>query len=453
MQGAPYDIEHRLVVNGKVKWVREKSELEFDAAGQLLGAFGTTQDITELKLAEQALIEADQRKDEFLAMLGHELRNPLTPIRNTAHVLGRLGSHEPQVRWAQEIIERQVAHLTRLVDDLLDVSRIVSGKISLQQETLSLAGTVDQALDMARPLIESKGQKIELRLPEIPVWLRGDPVRLVQVLLNLLDNAAKYTPEGGRIELAASVVEGMIEISLCDNGIGIPGELRPRIFDLFQQGERALDRAQGGLGIGLTLTKRLVEMHGGRIEAASAGPGLGSEFTLWLPALADAATALAGEALDDEAAGKRKPKTAPTPAHCRVLVVDDDPAVADSMAVLLAIEGHEVRTAPHGEVALELARGFHPRLVLLDIGLQGMDGYEVARRLRAQQSPNESLCLVAVTGYGHEEARTRARDAGFDRYLVKPVFPETIFELMSEMGDAPAGQTRAEGVQPVGPGR
>jgi signal transduction histidine kinase/ActR/RegA family two-component response regulator len=423
LHGAPYDIDHRLVVNSEVKWVREKAELEFDAAGQLLGGFGTTQDITELKLAEQALVEADQRKDEFLAMLGHELRNPLAPIRNAAHVLGRLPMPSPQVRWAQETIERQVAHLTRLVDDLLDVSRIARGKVELQQETLSLAVVVNQALEMARPLLDAKRHRFDLCLPEMPVWLHGDPVRLAQVLVNLLDNAAKYTPEGGYIELAAGLAGRTIEIKLRDNGAGIPEVLQPNIFDLFQQGERALDRAQGGLGIGLTLAKQLVEMHGGRIEVASAGPGLGAEFTIRLPALLEASSA----------AGGNLPAIVHAAASCRVLVVDDDPAVADSMAALLKIEGHAVRTAANGEAALALARDFRPRLVLLDIGMAGMDGYEVARRLRAQQDPNERLCLVAVTGYGHAEARARTREAGFDQHLVKPVFPEIICKLLAEI--------------------
>lgn len=426
LHGAPYDIEHRLVVNGEVKWVREKAELEFDAAGSLLSGFGTTQDITELKSAEQALTEADKRKDEFLAMLGHELRNPLTPIRNAAHVLGRLETREPQVRWAREIIERQVIHLTRLVDDLLDVSRIARGKVTLHQETLLLADMVDQALNLARPLIEAKQHRLELRLPERPVSLRGDPVRLAQVLLNLLDNAAKYTPEGGLIELEASVEGERIEIKVRDNGIGIPGDLLPRVFDLFHQGERTLDRAQGGLGIGLTLVKRLLDMHGGQIEAASAGTGLGSEFTIRLPALADTV-----KAANTEAA-----QTSPATVACRVLVVDDNPVVLDSMAVLLTIEGQDVRTASNGATALELARGFHPQLVLLDIGLHGMDGYELARRLRDQQDPDEGLYLVAVTGYGHEEARMRSREAGFDLHLVKPVQPEAICALLVEIGGA-----------------
>jgi len=434
LQGAPYDIEHRLIADGVVKWVRERAELEFDEQGSLLGGFGTTQDVTGLKQAEQALIEADQRKDEFLAMLAHELRNPLTPIRNAAHVLGRLSTQEPRVKWAQQVIERQVGHLTRLVDELLDVSRIVRGKVALKMEPVELATVVNQALDMARPLIDSMRHQITLRLPGQPVRLEGDPVRLAQIVLNLLDNASKYTPEGGRIEVEASVAGPVVEIRVRDNGMGIAADLLPQIFDLFQQGERTLDRSQGGLGIGLTLVKRLVELHGGLLEAHSAGAGMGSEFTIWLPVLPGTSATARPELLQAH----------PATAHCRVLVVDDDPAVSDSMSVLLQIEGHEVRVAASGEAALDLACSFRPQLVLLDIGLQGMDGYEVARLLRAQQAVDEKLCLVAVTGYGHEAARARSEEAGFDRHLVKPVSPETLCELLAEVGNAPVARTSGD---------
>ena len=422
LQGAPYDIEHRIVVGGKVKWVREKAELEVDEHGQLLGGFGTAQDVTSLKQAEQALMEADQRKDAFLAMLAHELRNPLTPIRNAAHVLGHLKTQEPRVRWAQQIIERQVDYLTRLVDDLLDVSRIVRDKVALKMARVELATVVDQALIMARPLIDAMEHQIEVSLPPHSVLLEGDPVRLAQVLLNLLDNAAKYTPTGGRIDIEAAVVGPVIEIKLRDNGVGISPELLPQIFDLFQQGERTLDRSQGGLGIGLTLAKRLVEMHGGLLEAYSAGAGHGTEFTIWLPVRPDG-----------PAPARREPACAHAPsALCRVVVVDDDAAVADSMAVLLEIKGHEVQTAATGEAALDLVQSFRPRVVLLDIGLQGMDGYEVARQLRSREGEAEKICLIAVTGYDDETARARSQAAGFDRHLVKPVSPDTIYQLLAE---------------------
>lgn len=430
LSGMPYDIEHRLLVDDAVKWVRERAELEFDEQGSLLGGFGTTQDITGLKQAEQALIQADQRKDDFLAMLAHELRNPLTPIRNAAHVLGRLHTQEPRIQWAQQIIERQVHHLSRLVDDLLDVSRIVRGKVALQMETVKLADVVNEAIDMARPLIDAKRHQLALRLPGQAVHLQGDPVRLAQVLLNLLDNAAKFTGEGGRIEVDAKVVGPVVEIQVRDNGIGIPADLLPQIFDLFQQGKRGLDRSQGGLGIGLTLVKHLVEMHGGVLEAHSAGAGQGTTLTLRLPLLAE----VPAEA-DHGATG-----LSPPPRSCRVLVVDDDPAVADSMRVLLQIEGHEVEVAANGESALQLARSLRPQLVLLDIGLQGMDGYEVARQLRAQLDADIKPCLVAVTGYGHDEARSRSEQAGFDRHLVKPVNPEVLHELLEAISRSGGGE-------------
>ncbi len=429
LQGMPYDVEHRLVVKGAVKWVRQRAELEFDRKGRLQGGFGTTQDITELKLAEQALLEADRRKDEFLAMLAHELRNPLVPILNAAHVLGRLQGAEPQVQWAQQVIERQVNHLTRLVEDLLDVSRISCGKIALKKEIVELSVVVKHALGMARPLIDCKGHRLHLSLPEQAVYLDGDPVRLAQVLLNLLDNAAKYTPNGGLIRLGASVDGPTLEISVSDNGVGISAELLPQIFELFRQGERTLDRSEGGLGVGLTLVKRLVKKHGGRLQASSAGAGQGATFTVSLPLRTDLSTPVTSPPV----------QPAPlAPVGCRVLVVDDDAAVADSMSVLLQIEGHEVRVAATGETAVKLARSFRPQLVLLDIGLQGMDGYAVARQLRAQQAADETVRLVAVTGYGDDATRDRSIEAGFDRHLVKPVSAETLGALLAEIGDAHA---------------
>lgn len=430
LQGVPYDIEHRLVVNGAVKWVRERVELEFDDQRRLQGGFGTTQDITELKRAEQALLEADRRKDEFLAMLAHELRNPLVPILNAAHVLDRLPVAEPQLQWAQQVIEQQVNHLTRLVEDLLDVSRIARGKIVLKKEVIELSAVVKQALEMARPLIECMGHRLDLSLPAQPVYLEGDPVRLAQVLLNLLDNAAKYTPNGGSSRLEASVDGSTVQLRVSDTGVGIPAELLPQLFELFRQGERTLDRSQGGLGIGLTVVKQLVERHGGWLQASSAGEGQGASFTISLPRRPDLPTAVAG--------GPIQPAR-PGPGCCRVLVVDDDAAVADSMRVLLQIDGHEVKVAVSGEAALELARSFHPQLVLLDIGLQGMDGYTVARQLRAQHAVDETARLVAVTGYGHDDARGRSVEAGFDRHLVKPVSPEALAALLAEIGGAQAG--------------
>ncbi|WP_435627089.1 PAS domain S-box protein [Candidatus Ferrigenium straubiae] len=390
--------------------------------------YASSRDVTERKRVEQALVDADRHKDEFLAMLAHELRNPLAPIRNAAHVIGRLELAEPRIKWAQETIERQVAHLARLVDDLLDVSRIARGKILLKWETIEFAALAEQVMQAARPLAESNGHELTVRLPEEAVQMDGDPVRLSQVLFNLLDNAIKYTPDGGRIEFAARMAGPEIEISVRDSGMGIRAELQPRVFDMFQQDERKLDRAQGGLGIGLTLVQRLVGMHGGRVEVYSAGPGQGSTFTVRLPARVMSA-----------------PLHVPEPASrhgfavgMRVLLVEDDPAVADSTAVLLEMEGHEVRIAESGQVALEQVPEFRPQVVLLDIGLKGMDGFETAQRLR-QLPEGYSLCLVAVTGYADSAIRAQARASGCDHFLVKPVTFKALNELLSGMaGAAPA---------------
>ncbi len=409
-------------------------EVEVSSSGVKLEGlsfiFASSRDVTERKRVERALREADRHKDEFLAMLAHELRNPLVPIRNAAHVIGRLELAEPRIKWAQEIIERQVAHLVRLVDDLLDVSRIARGKILLKRETIDFAALVAPVIQAARLLVEAKGHSLEVRLPEETVRMEGDPVRLSQVLSNLLDNAVKYTPDGGRIELAASMDGPEIEITVRDNGMGIRAELLPRVFDMFQQDERKLDRAQGGLGIGLTLVQRLVAMHGGRVEAHSAGSGKGSTFTVRLPASGDPAASSV-----PRGRGHGGSATA-----MRVLVVEDDHAVADSTAVLLEMEGHQVRIAENGLAALELVPEFHPRAVLLDIGLKGMDGFETAQRLR-QLPEGRGLCLVAVTGYADSAVRAHARAAGCDHFLVKPVTFKALNDLLSRVAAPEAAST------------
>ncbi len=377
-------------------------------------------DITERKARERDLREADQRKDEFLSMLAHELRNPLAPIRYAARVLGKLNVDEPRVQWARDVIERQVAHLARLVDELLDISRIARGKITLKKARVELSELVRQACEAAQPLMSAKGHRFDVMLPERRVTIDGDLVRLVQVLQNLLDNAAKYTPERGRIELVAGLSGGEVEIEVRDNGAGIPASLLPEVFELFRQGEHGPDRSQGGLGIGLTLVRQLVELHGGRVEARSAGLGQGASFTVRLPAALDA--------VEDPSPTEGGPLA--EPAGLRVLVVDDDVAVAESTAMLLRLEGHEIRCANSGEAALRLCREFQPEAVLLDIGLPGQDGYEIARKIRSLPSGAE-LKLIAVSGYGHEAAVARGRAAGFDRYLVKPVDPEKLSALLT----------------------
>ncbi len=380
------------------------------------------EEIAERSQAEAALREADQRKDEFLAMLAHELRNPLAPILNAAYILGRPGLDPIRLRWVRETIGGQVEHLTRLVDELLDVSRISRGRIELKQETIEFAHLVTQVLKSARPLIDRKGHHFELNLPDEVVYLKGDPVRLAQVLVNLLDNAAKYTPEGGHIGLTAQVVGKEIEIAVFDDGLGMPTKLLPHVFDLFQQGERTLDRAQGGLGIGLSLVERLVNLHGGRVQAASPGAGLGSRFTIWLPRTETPVVAVVATAPDAECSHN----------PLRVLVVDDNEQVAESTAVLLELDGHVVRMACNGLEALQIAGEFRPQVVLLDIGLPGMDGYETARQLRAQ-AHGDTFYLVAVTGYGDAAARARSRMAGFDAHLAKPV---DIAQLNRELASA-----------------
>ena len=377
-------------------------------------------DITERKAAELDLREADQRKDEFLAMLAHELRNPLAPIRYAARVLGKLDVDEPRVQWARDVIERQVAHLARLVDELLDVSRIARGKINLKTAPVELSELVRQACEAAQPLMSAKGHRFEVMLPEKRVTIEGDLVRLVQVLQNLLDNAAKYTPERGRVELVAGLSGREVEIEVRDNGAGIPASLLPEVFELFRQGEHGPDRSKGGLGIGLTLVRQLVELHGGRVEAHSAGLGQGASFTIRLPAAIDAA----------ESPSPTENGPLAEPNGLRVLVVDDDVAVAESTAMLLRLEGHEIRCANSGEAALRLCREFQPEAVLLDIGLPGQDGYQIAREIRSLPGGTE-LKLIAVSGYGHEAAVARGREAGFDRYLVKPVDPEKLSALLA----------------------
>ena len=384
--------------------------------------FISSRDITGRKRAERALREADRHKDEFLAMLAHELRNPLAPIRNAVHVLGLMELAEPRVRWAQEIIERQVNHLARLVDDLLDASRIARGKIILKRETIEFAVLAEHVIQSARLLAENKGHRLAVRLPDQAVQLDGDPVRLSQLLLNLLDNAVKYTPDGGQIEFAARLDGQEIEISVRDNGMGITAELLPRVFDLFQQDERKLDRANGGLGIGLTLVQHLAGMHGGWVEAYSAGPGLGSTFTVRLPA-----KAMPTPLSRPETESRSSPAVG-----MRVLVVEDDHAVADSTAVLLEMEGHQARIADSGPAALELIAEFRPQVVLLDIGLKGMDGFETAKRLR-QLPEGRDLFMVAVTGYADSAIKAQALDSGCDHFLVKPVTFKDISSLLDKL--------------------
>jgi len=380
----------------------------------------------ERRAAEIRLEEAGRRKDEFLAMLSHELRNPLAPIRNAVELIRRLAPHEPQLIRATDITERQLRQITRLVDELLDVARISQGKIVLQKATLDLGPLMLQCIEVQRPLISGRNQALTQALPAQPVLVVGDAARLQQVVSNLLSNAIKYTQEGGRLHLGLSqehTPQGLqAQIVVRDNGMGIEPELLPRVFDLFEQGHRALDRSQGGLGVGLTLVQRLVKLHDGEVVAHSAGPGLGAEFRVRLPCPPDEAR----PTVDAEAE-----PAAPAGDGRRVLVVDDNPDVAESTATLLALFGHQVLTVGDGAQALLQAEGFRPDVVLLDIGLPGMDGYEVARRLRQLPALRDAR-LVALTGYGQASDRQRGRDAGFDEHLLKPVDPVQLAELVAQ---------------------
>jgi PAS domain S-box-containing protein len=416
--------------DGRRIWMNWTNRAICDGQGRVTGILAIGNDITAQKHAETALREADRRKDEFLATLAHELRNPLAPIRNAAYVLGRLNIDDERVRWAQELIERQATHLTRLVDDLLDVSRIVRGKATLRMGRVVLGDVVRQAVETVRPALDAKRHRFDARLPAAEVRMQGDSARLAQVIVNLLDNASKYTPEGGHISLEASVSGTTLEISVRDDGMGMPAELLPRVFDLFQQGERCSDRSGGGLGVGLTLVKSLVEMHGGQVSAESRGRGHGATFKVRLPierALPTEADARPAS-LDKRVAGA---------GGMPVLLVEDNAAVAASMVVLLELLGYVVRTAGSGSEALRVLEEFRPRVVLLDIGLPDEDGYAVARRIRRLPIGKE-LLIVALTGYGHEDAVRRAEEAGFDRHLAKPVEPDELLDLLARTAQAAA---------------
>lgn len=415
---ADVEIRFRHFKSGAEIWMHYNVFMIKDSTGEPVGFATVSRDISASKQVKAALHEASQRKDEFLAMLAHELRNPLTPINNAAHILDSLKLEDPRLSWATEIIKRQVKHLTHLVDDLLDVSRIARGKISLKKERLDLIEVIKAVLETARGFILAKQQHLDVRLPEQPILLEADSVRISQVLLNLLDNASKYSSEKGQIEVNVQQQGAQVEIQVRDNGTGIPPALLPTIFDLFQQGARTLDRSQGGLGIGLTLVKQLVELHGGQITASSPGAGLGSTFSIRLPTILEGAPSPVSET----------PSPSPN-AGMRVLVVDDDADVRMSTALLLELNGYEVKMADSGERAIALIDAFNPEVVLLDIGMPGENGYQVAQSIR--RLPNgDDLLLIALSGYGRAEDLARSQEAGFNHHLVKPLNLNTLCNLL-----------------------
>ena len=401
-----------------------------DDRGALRGFVKVMRDQTEKKQMEEelrnraeALAKADREKDEFLAVLAHELRNPLAPVFYALHILDR--DPDPVVqRQTRGIVERQVHRLARLIDDLLDVSRISTGKIDLRREQVALRRIVENAVEVAGPLFEARKHEITVSLPPEEVWLEADAARLEQVLSNLLNNAAKFTGDGGKIWIVAERPDDHVFLRVKDTGVGMDPELTERVFDLFAQGSRSLDRPQGGLGIGLTLAHRLVEMHGGTITAHSDGMGKGSEFVISLPVMPRASAAQAGP---------REP-VAPPARSLRLLVVDDSEDTAEMMSTLLGMAGHDVRVAHSGPAALKAAAAHQPDAIVLDIGLPGLDGYQVAQRLR-QDPAMKDVVLIAASGYGQESDRRRSREAGFDHHLVKPVDPQRLQEILAEVAE------------------
>lgn len=395
-----------------------------DESGRIIGASDITRDISERKRLYQQLQEADRRKDEFLAILAHELRNPLAPIRNALEILRLAGDNKAALEQIRTIMERQLQQMVHLIDDLLDVSRISRGKLNLQTERIELAMVVRHALEISRPLIEASGHELTVALPDESIPVDADTVRLAQVFSNLLNNAAKYTERGGRIRLTLERAGNDAIVTVTDTGVGIRTEHLPHIFEMFAQVDQSLERSQGGLGIGLTLVKRLTEMHGGTVDASSDGHNKGSTFRVHLP--------VAGGPLPQRLPSASTCASESAVELCRVLIVDDHEDTAASMSTILRIMGHDVRVAHDGQTAVAEAASYQPDVVLLDIGLPKMSGYEVARRIR-EQSWGKEMKLVALTGWGQEEDKRRAKETGFDHYMVKPVEPVALEELLKKL--------------------
>ncbi len=405
------------------RWINSVYTPTLDTAGTPDGWVAVVIDVSERKRMEESLKEADRRKDEFLATLAHELRNPLAPVRNAVELLRQAGDDPTVMKEARNIMERQLGHMVRLIDDLLDISRVTSGKLQLRKERVDLAAAVQSAVEETRPLIEASGHELTVTLPQEPVILNADLTRLAQVFSNLLNNSAKYTERGGRIWLTVERTDGEVVVSVRDTGIGIDAAHLPRLFQMFSQASSALERSEGGLGIGLALVRGLVELHGGTIEARSGGPGMGSEFIVRLPVL-DARIPRPPEGSGD---GQEKARSG---LKRRILVVDDNADSATSLALLLRRMGHEIQTAHDGLEAVLAAAAFRPQVILLDIGLPKMNGYEVAKRIREQPS-QDRVAIIALTGWGQERDKQRAYDAGIDHHLTKPVEYATLEKLLA----------------------
>ena len=433
--------------------VLQRANTELEQANRTL-----QNEVAERSRVEQALKEADRQKDEFLAMLAHELRNPLAPILNAVQLMRKRPLADPQLTWSRDVIERQLIQLTRLVDELLDVSRITRGKINLSREVVEVSGLVARAVETVQPLIVERGHELTLDLPDELIHVFGDPLRLTQVLGNVLANAAKYTESPGTISLVARHSDGIVEIRVRDSGIGIPAQMLPMIFNMFTQLHPDTGRPQGGLGIGLALVRKLLDMHGGTIAASSEGHGLGSEFLITLPTIA-VETLRPPTATDSHANGRDRSaaawvseeqadRTSAPPVRRRILVADDNSDALESLATLLELAGHEVYTASNGALALESAERHLPEVALLDIGMPKLDGYEVARRIRAQPW-GRGIRLVALTGWGQDSDRRRSSEAGFDTHLVKPLDIDKLTELLDRLPVNVAGGGGSTAESPV----
>jgi two-component system CheB/CheR fusion protein len=420
--GDDHHIEYRTGPPGAVRWVEGRGKVLKDAQGRPQRMVGVCADITARKDTESALREADRRKDEFIATLSHELRNPLAPLRNALF----LWRGQPEMAAGErlrEMMTRQVEHLVRLVDDLLEISRVSRGQLELRRERIAINGVVRSAVETSLPLIDEGRHQLSLSLPDADLWIDGDHVRLAQVVSNLLNNSARYTPPGGRIEVRVAAEADEVVLAVRDNGEGIDPEALPRMFDMFTRGDLAKTRSQGGLGVGLALARRLAAMHGGRLEGRSDGPGRGTEMILRLPQAAAPTTVASSPCASTR-----------IPAGLRVLVVDDNVDGAESLAMILRAMGCDVRTAHDGASALKACEASQPTLVLLDIGMPEMDGFDVSARLRSR-FPACDLRIVAVTGWGQEEDRRRTQAAGFDGHLVKPVDPAKLEGLLAAIRD------------------
>ena len=417
--GTEYEIEvrHRRH-DGVYRWFVTRAVPWKNPAGAVIAWFGITTDIHEQKELQERLHEADRRKDEFLATLAHELRNPLAPLRNALEVMQRASEQGLPTDSARAIMERQLAQMVRLVDDLLDLSRITRGRIELRLARIDVAAAVNDAIETCRPQIEERGHRLSVDLSREPLFVEGDRVRLAQVFTNLVNNASKYSPRGGEIRVRVTREDGRAVIRVRDRGIGITPDLLPHVFEMFSQAVRSHELTEGGLGIGLSLVRGLVEQHGGSVEARSEGLGAGSEFTVRLPLAREAPAAALPE--------RRAPSHS---TRRRILVADDNRDSADSLATMLSLMGHEAQAAYDGPDVIEKAAVYRPDVIVLDLGMPRMDGYEAARRIR-KEPWSQGVLLVALTGWGQEEDRNRAKKAGFDHHLTKPASPEVLVHLL-----------------------